>query len=190
MKDLPSINQVAILGVLTHVEHKPHNLYSWQFQLQVQSDNRQSEAVLHCGAREDNFGRAIQGAKVGKDWVLINGKIRKGGFIQVRDLYIIGEIITYPSPIHHVALMGEITAIRNYPESIYVWQFDLNIYREYGNDDKDKIETTLTCGLGGDSSYYNQIMEAAQQGQWAKVQGKVRNNGFIQVRSFCIFDMS
>ena len=190
MRDFPSINQVAILGLLTSFTPKPENLFKWQFHIQVPSNysGRNAEAVLLCGASDKTSGESLQHARINKDHILVNGKLRKGGFVQVRDLSVIGEVKPSQPSIHHIALLGQITDISQQSSPVYKWQFNINVFREYGKTDGDPIEAVLTCGLG-QSEYYDQLMNSSTPGQWATVQGKIRNSGFVQVRSICIFDL-
>lgn len=192
MGDYPSINHVAILGVIENIQPKPDSIFCWQFRVNVVASSQKLEASLLCGVGNNALGDMVQAAAVGRDWVVIAGKVREKGFIQVRELSVFpgsDGISHVQLPIHHVGLMGQIQSI-NYntkTKSPYVWQFDLAIYPEYGGDD---FETVLTCGMGGDSSFYNAMLEKASEGKWASVQGKVRNGGFIQIRSMSVFDVS
>ena len=191
MSTLPSVNQVTLLGMIKKVEHRPNAKFSWIFQLDIPSSyhDRNQEASLTCGASGNFYGKAIQDATIGTDWVLVNGKIRKDGFIQVRELCVIGEVKGEHHPIHHVGVTGKITSIRKYPNTIYEWQFDVVVYPEYGKEDDSEVEAILTCGVAGDG-YCTAMIEAAIEGQWATIQGKVRNKGFIQVRSMCVYDIA
>ncbi len=186
---LPTVNQVTILGVIKQVEFKPSNLFSWLFYVEVPSTYRNNEAMLICGTNGNSFREIFQKVVQGRDWALINGKIRTGGFIQVREISIIPEPQFVSSGIHHVGLVGKILSIKHLPGRVYEWQFDVDIFPEYGATEKQEVEATLTCGVGGGSITYSTELQEAHEGQWVTVQGKIRNNGFIQVRSMVVFDV-
>lgn len=181
----PSINQVSFFGIIKSVSHKPHSILCWQFEVEVESNNR-SEATLTCGVGESIHGQAIQSATPNKDWVLATGKIRRGGFITIRELCVVNNFEKTSFALHHVALMGQITSINSLPTSVYSWQFDIALYPEYRDGD---VEAVLTCGIGQQSDHIP-LIRNANVGQWATVQGKIRTGGFIQVRSMSVFDVS
>lgn len=104
---LPTVNQVTVLGVIKQVEHKPSNLFSWLFYVEVPSTYRNNETMLICGTNGNGFREIVQKVVLGRDWALINGKIRIGGFIQVREISIIPEPQLVSSGIHHVGLVGK-----------------------------------------------------------------------------------
>ncbi len=183
MSRFPSINQAVILGKITKVEYRPGTIFCWNFDVTVPSPDR-SAAVLLCGAPENILGEMIENVDIGQDWVLIEGKVRHRGFIQVRELSIINEPKQYHLPTHHVTLLGEIKSIRKNTGQIYSWQFDIDVYKEYGIN--GEVEASLTCGIG-ESSGNEQFIQSADAGHWVSLRGKVRNAGFIQVISMCVF---
>ena len=127
----------------------------------------------------------VKNAAIGEDWVILEGKIRHQGFIQVREISILDAPRQQHQPIHHVALLGEIKSISKNPGKIYSWQFDIDIYKEYGTE--GEVEASLTCGIG-ESSLNEELIESAVVGQWISLRGKVRDNGFIQVISMCVLN--
>lgn len=85
----PSINQVGILGQITKIDHKPGNVFEWVIEVDVYKEyaDNEVEAHLTCGTSKSDT-KIMRLAHVG-DWVAIQGKIRTGGFIQVRSMSVV-----------------------------------------------------------------------------------------------------
>jgi hypothetical protein len=88
MRDIPSINQVALMGKIKAIKHKPGRIFCWTFDVTIYkeygSTENDVEAEVTCGVGNDGYGERIANANVG-DWVTLQGKLRSG-FIQVRSM--------------------------------------------------------------------------------------------------------
>jgi hypothetical protein len=96
MHDVPSINQVALMGQIKAIREKPGNVFCWTFDLAIYREygandpNDAIEAEVKCGVGSGCHGDMIASANIG-DWVTLNGKLRSGGFVQVRSLCVISQ---------------------------------------------------------------------------------------------------
>jgi hypothetical protein len=97
MRDIPSINQVGLMGKITAIREKLGNIFCWTFDLAIfreygASDQADAiEAEVKCGVSSGTQGDMIANANIG-DWVTLNGKLRSGGFVQVRSLCVISQV--------------------------------------------------------------------------------------------------
>lgn len=90
--------------------------------------------------------------------------------------------------INQVAIMGQITDIKYKPGRIFCWIIDIAVFNEYGGNEHSEVDAYVTCGAaeGG----HAEEIASAKVGDWATVQGKLRNNGFVQIRSLSIISVS
>ena len=185
MTILPSLNHVTVLGILRNIKYKEEWKLPYQFELDVMN-SKEKIVTLKCGALD--IHNHLEKVKEGMDYILLNGKLRSGGFVQARTICIINDISSYSSPIHDIALLGRIKSLTSKYISTDApfnkWSIDVDIFTEYGKPDIEEIEATTTCIINHNpKNDPNSQIEKAQPGDWLAISGKLKENGIIQTRT-------
>ncbi len=161
IEDFPSLNHLVIVGIATSWCERPGR----KLPLECTVDIPRAGLTFQCG-----FLDLVDLAEVMDMWVLLSGKAKSNGYMQVRTLTCLGKDVGKYNPpsIHHLSALGRIGETEDK-------EHDLIIYREYISQGTEDLEAAIRCRYKQDHGYMTD--------QWATVQGTFYPDGYLDVRA-------